>query len=98
MRTSRHVVSVAGGLGTCKQYFEQKRVKSGIVVGSWRSWKQSLEDAEIKLRRQSVGPRGPQGPLDRSRKETLESIVVQSPQEYHALNENALPCAGPYAK
>ncbi len=31
-------------------------------------------------------------------KESLESIVVQLLQEYHVLDENALPYNGPYSK
>ena len=84
-----------------------------------------LEAAEIKLRVQSVGPRGPIGPAGpyvkgdtgaqgptgapgrdgRNGKdgatptiETLESIVAQILTEYHVLDADGLPYAGPYAK
>jgi len=90
-----------------------------------------LERAEIKLRIQSVGPRGPIGPAgpcgesiqgpegqqgpkgEQGRdgrdgqsgrdgrtpsKEELESIVATLLTEYHVLDADALPYAGPYAK
>jgi hypothetical protein len=88
-----------------------------------------LEAAEIKLRIQSVGPRGSQGTPGRigergetgrtgnpgpagkdgrdgrdgvdgrtPDKDALESIIVTLLHEYHLLDENALPYAGPYAK
>lgn len=84
----------------------------------------ALEAAEIKLRIQSVGPRGPIGPPGHSitgpkgdkgdsiigpagrdgkdgvtpTKEVLETIVVQILNEYHLLDADGLPYAGPYAK
>jgi hypothetical protein len=84
----------------------------------------ALEAAEIKLRIQSVGPRGAIGPAGPSitgpkgdkgdsiigpagkggkdgvtpTKEVLETIVAQILFEYHVLDADGLPHAGPYAK
>ena len=85
-----------------------------------------LEQAEIQLRRQAVGARGPQGTAGPAgakgdkgaqgptgtpgrdgrdgqdgrtpSKDTLESMVIELLHEYHVLDENACPYAGPYAK
>lgn len=85
-----------------------------------------LEKAEIKLRVQSVGPRGPIGPAghigergetgregqkgepgrdgkngrdgETPTKETLESIVALILQDYHVVDADMNPYAGPYAK
>ncbi len=54
------------------------------------------------------GPRGEKGDTgtsgrdgrdgDTPSKESLESIVVQLLQEYHVIDENALPYSGPYSE